>query len=101
MKKILTLALLLGTISLTANAQRSTSNYPYWAVTKEVQKHQFRNVLYSPANVTTAGVIVTSKGIANFQANREVRSTAKVKMQGTPSFVVSKGVARKQYESKR
>jgi hypothetical protein len=101
MKKIFAIALLLGAVSLTANAQRSTSNYPQWALSKEVQKQQFRNVLYRPATVTTAGAIVTSKGIANLQANREMRSTSKVAMNGTPSFVISKGVARKQYESKR
>ena len=101
MKKIVAIAFILGAFTLTANAQRSTSSYPQWALTKEVQKHQFRNVLYRPATVTTAGAFVTSKGIANLQANREVRSVSKVAMKGTPSFVISKGVARKQYESKR
>lgn len=101
MKKILALTFLLAAFTLTSNAQRSTSNYPTWAVSKEVQKYQFRNVLYSPATVTTAGGIVTSKGIANLQANRELRSTNKVAMKGTPAFVISKGVARKQYEDKR
>ena len=101
MKKIFAIALLLGTISLTANAQRSTSPYPQCALSKEVHKHQFRNVLYRPATVTTASSVITSKGIANLQANRELRKTTKVTMKGTPSFVISKGVARKQYESKR
>ncbi len=101
MKKILAMAFLFGVISLTASAQRPTSNYPQWALSKEVQKYQFRNVLYRPATVTTAGAIVTSKGIAAMQANRQVRSTSKVAMKGTPAFVISKGVARKQYESKQ
>lgn len=100
MKKIFAIAVLFGAFSLTANAQRQTSTYPSWTLSKEVQKYQFRNVLYTPATVTTAGAIVTSKGIANLQANRTPRATAQVATKGIPSIAISKGVAKKQYESK-
>jgi hypothetical protein len=101
MKKILALAVLMSAVVFGAQAQRSTSTYPHWTISKEIQKQQFRNVIYTPSVLTTSSdARVASKGIVAVQNRGTAVRTGRVSTGGTPSFVISKGVARKQYEKR-
>lgn len=94
-KNILFLAF--SVISAAALAQQAES-YPTWTISKDVQKIQFRNALYTPAAVKTATTLPYAKGIV-IQNNRQTdKKSVDVRMDGMPSSVIQKGVARMQYE---
>lgn len=96
MKRILLILSFIGVASLTTHAQSlEKSNYPHWTISKGVQKIQFKNIEYIPAEVTTgSSSIAVSKDIQ--KANRPAESSGVVTTSGTPDWVVSKGVARVQ-----
>lgn len=99
MKKSIVALGLLILISAGVNAQ-TKETHPSLAISKDVQKLQFRNTEFTPAILTTTTALPSSKGIAQIQNNRtEIKG--KVAMTGTPSWVISKGVARKQYEQSK
>jgi hypothetical protein len=97
MKKILILAGVMSVFAFSAQAQRSYSTYPYWTLSKEIQKMQFRNTLQVPGTITTTETIASSKGVAAHQ-KQSTQPKVRVKTSGTPSWVISKGVARIQRE---
>jgi hypothetical protein len=75
------------------------SNYPYWTISKDVQRLQFRDIEFQPINITTGTQIIpVSKGVSFMHTNRNPQRAVVVKMTGMPSSVISKGVARMQYE---
>lgn len=84
-------------------AQKSAikkSNYPYWTISKDVQRLQFKDTEFQPALVSTGNSQwVTSKRVIQQDA-RAARPSGKVAMTGTPAHVISKGVARMQYENR-
>jgi hypothetical protein len=84
---------------VTTYGQQSTS-YPYWSISKDVQKMQFKNKRYTTADITTSTSFPSSKGVAMIVTRNERRTAGRVKMEGMPSNVISKGVARMQYENK-
>lgn len=100
MKKLSIIFFLSGFVAFAAQAQDNKErqdNYPYWTVSKGVQRMQFKDVTFLPARITTGnGGWVTSKGVHRTAAS-EVASGTVVKT-GYPSWVISKGVARQQYE---
>lgn len=99
MKKYLIVTCLFMLVALSASAQRSRSNYPHWAIGNELQRFQFRNVTFVPAVIVTNNGPQSSKGITEIQSRPAKRvQPTKVKLAGTPSWVISKGVARMQYE---
>lgn len=100
MKKILMITGLFTIIAFAANAQRSTSSYPHWTIGNELQKMQFRNVTFVPSVIVTNRGPLAAKGIAEFQSRptKRIKPTKVTMNGGTPSWVISKGVARMQYE---
>jgi hypothetical protein len=101
MKKLLSIICLVAVVSITANAQRlSTESYPYWTISKGVQQLQYKNLQYVPSTVYTGnGSWTISKGVQKI--NETSTPTVKVKTGGTPSWVVSKGAARFQAEKSK
>jgi hypothetical protein len=101
MKKLGLVIILITGVALAAQAQNTdkTDNYPYWTVSKDVQRIQFRDVRFVPAKITTGDVAWNvSKGVQQMNARRSARQTGVVAMTGYPSWTISKGVARMQYE---
>jgi hypothetical protein len=98
MKKLV-LGLCLATgISIASFGQQKNS-HPYRAISKDVQRLQIKSEWYEPARITTGDVTaISSKGVHQINARRSARHTGSVQMNGTPSWVISKGVARMQYE---
>ena len=83
-------------VSLGAVAQ--SESYPFWTISKDVQKIQFRNSLYTPAEIKTGTTLPYVKGVAVLQNREAAKSSVAVRMDGIPSSVIQKGVARMQYE---
>lgn|SRR5690242_9394000 len=101
MKKISIILLLSAALPFAAVAQSNerTDNYPYWTISKDVQRMQYKDVVFVPAKITTGDAAWSvSKGVQQLQANREQKSTGRVQMTGYPSWIISKGVARMNYE---
>jgi len=103
MKKIIAGLCLIAGVSLNGFAQedKTTTNYPYHLISKEVQRLQFKKYVFVPARISTGDIAtLSSKGIHQINAKR-TQQTGTVTMGGTPSWVISKGVARMQYERKK
>jgi hypothetical protein len=77
-------------------ASEKTTTYPYWTISKDVQRMQFRGYQMEMPIVKTGNAIFSSKGVHRFATKQEASGT--VRMTGMPSYVISKGVARMQYE---
>lgn len=105
MKKVIAGICLVAGFALPAFSQDGNvkkERYPAHIITKDVQRLQFRNTEYAPATVTTGDVaFVSTKGVQQVNAKRVSRTAAVVKRDGMPSWVISKGVARMQYERNR
>ncbi|HYF70301.1 MAG TPA: hypothetical protein VD884_19315 [Ohtaekwangia sp.] len=96
-----TLALVLSFIGIASVsfAQNPEREYPNRAISKDVQRLQFNDVNPLVEINTGTATMVVSKGI---HAEREPKKlSGKVAMTGTPGRVISKGVARMQYEKTR
>jgi hypothetical protein len=73
------------------------SNYPYWTISKDIQRAQYKDIVRESATITTGDVsMFGSKGINKINARPSRKEL--VSMKGMPSHVISKGVARMQYE---
>lgn len=98
MKKIILILSFLGISLVTVYAQQAKirkDNYPYWTISKDVMRMQFKNVEFAPASITTGSYSwIYAKGLNQWDANTSRKNTGKVTMTGTPLWVVSKGVAR-------
>jgi len=99
MRKISIILLFSAALPFAAMAQSEerTDNYPYWTISKDVQRIQYRDVVFVPAKITT-GAWNVSKGVQQLAVNRAPKSTGQVSMTGYPSWTISKGVARMNYE---
>jgi hypothetical protein len=84
-------------ISVASMAQQAES-YPIWTISKDVQKIQFRNSQYTPSEVKTATQVPYAKGIAVLQNRQTSKISRSIRMDGMPSNVIQKGVARMQFE---
>jgi hypothetical protein len=94
MKTLMIAALLLTCFTMNAQDNAKQETYPYWTISKDVQKLQFRNTSYVPAIAATgSNSMVVSKGVHN-AGQPESTITGRVRKTGTPAWVVSKGVAR-------
>jgi hypothetical protein len=101
MKKLGLVIVLLAIIALHGNAQdqSKSDSYPYWTISKDVQRMQYKDIKFVPAKITTGDLASNvSKGIQQVIARRSPQRTGDVTMTGYPSWTISKGVARMQYE---
>jgi hypothetical protein len=100
MKKLIMVLAFAVSASITAWGQTPASEkkttYPYWTISKDVQRMQFRGYQLQMPVISTTNMVFSSKGIHSFSAKPQ--STGTVQMTGMPSYVISKGVARMQYE---
>jgi hypothetical protein len=97
MKKIFFALCLTGFVAAGAFAQE-TENYPYHTISKDVQKIQFK-APYVPSVVTTGNLeAAMSKGVATVHSKRTKAPAVTINTPGIPPQVISKGVARMQYE---
>ena len=97
MKKItILLALMIAATFTFAQApEGNKSNYPYWTISKDVQRLQFRNETFQPAIIKVGNAMrLSSKGISYVAMGKRQSNQTVVKMTGTPSQVFSKGIAR-------
>ena len=102
MKKMLFVIGFVAATSLAASAQQSTpESFPFHTISKPVQKIAYKNAEYVPAKITTGSPSpVISKGVHYATLRRPSKKAAVLKTNGTPAWVISKGVARMQYERK-
>ena len=97
MKNLLLGLCLVTGAGIVSFGQANDRQYP--AISKEVQRLQIKDDWYKPARITTGDVAaVSSKAVHQVSTRDQSQSTTTVRTGGTPSWVISKGVARKQYE---
>lgn len=103
MKKILIIAAfcLVGAAASFGQARELPGNtYPVWTMSNEVQKmHLRRTTVYTPSVIAAGNARAFTKGIASVQA--KPKTSRAIRGEGTPPWVISKGVARMQYEKNR
>lgn len=101
MKKIGLILFLAAATTLTygQDTEARKDNYPYWTISKGVQKMKYADVTFAPAKVTVGdAALTTSKGVNKIQAANATKRTAVVRTSGYPTWTISKGVARMQAE---
>lgn len=98
MKTTLAVCFMLLTSAAIAQSERSI---PANLISKGVHRLQLKESFFVPARVVTGDVLRSTKSVnyVSLWNSREVYGT--VKMTGTPSHVISKGVARMQYEKRK
>jgi hypothetical protein len=73
--------------------------YPIHTISKDVQKIQFRGKAHTPSSMVTGDLTaLSSKGVARLQPKLTSNTGVVIKTTGIPPHVISKGVARMQYE---
>ena len=101
MKALPIIALFIFFLGSAAMAQSSNekSNYPYYTISKDVQKVQYKNIEHMPAKITMVSPSLTqSKGSAQILNKKEISEKRQLVRVGYPSWTISKGVARRQFE---
>ncbi len=94
MKK-LSLIFLIVAAPFFLRAQESASNFPYWTISKDVQRLAYRTTFYAPLTIEVTDVSAfVSK---NIHRKRRV-TTGKVELPGYPTWTISKPVARQAAE---
>lgn len=104
MRKISIILFFSAALPFTAMAQSTerTDSYPYWTISKDVQRMQYRNVAFVPAKITTGDAAWSiSKGVQQLSTKGDQTLTGQVRMTGYPSWIISKGVARMNYEKSK
>jgi len=94
-------AIITGTTLATQAQEKKSDSWPYWAVSKDVQRTRFKNVSFEPVQIRS--------GNADWAISKDVRrvpsapaaATGKVTMGGYPTWSISKGAARWQAERKK
>jgi len=95
MKKIV-LALGLFGFATVLFAQQAPvkDNYPYHTLSKEVQKIQYKDVEYTPAEIKAGDPALTSGKAVQQRTEVKDRNVAVV-TKGYPTWTISKGIARR------
>ncbi len=103
MKKSALILLISCGAFIAANAQEQVSDsWPYWSISKDVQRGKFRNVTFVPVAIKAGNVDWTiSKGAQKVSKDISGQSTGTVVMNGYPAWTISKGAARMQYGRKK
>lgn len=96
MKKLTLVVFFTSLLAVTANAQDAprSSSYPYWTISKDVQRMQYKNTILTPAVISTGDALPVSKGVQQLQANKTPRRKGMISTNGYPAWTISKGVAR-------
>lgn len=104
MKSVLLASILSLSVSVVLgqdSTSAETTTYPIWTISKAVQKIQFRNSVFKNARVYSGNAWILTKDVHRLQLVRRARlRTHVIKLGNTPSSIISKGVARMQYENK-
>lgn len=95
MKKIILILSIVAAPLLLRAQNSATSNFPHWTISKEVQRHPYRNVSAAPLTLVITDVSATvSKSI--HRTPPEAGRPAKVS--GYPAWTISKPAARQSFE---
>ena len=100
MRPFITFALVFfATAVLAQEDEVKYSTYPLWTVSKDVQLIQYRNTIFKPARIYTGNAYTISKDVNWHQTMRRTpQPVQRVSANGMPASVVSKGLARHQYQ---
>ena len=94
------LALAAGTTLATQAQEVKGDSWPYWAVSKDVQRARFKDVRFEPVQIRTGSADwAISKGVHRIQP-APASPAGRVAMGGYPTWTISKGAARQQAERK-
>lgn len=96
MKKVTLVLFFASLMAVAANAQDAprSSSYPYWTISKDVQRMAYKNTILTPAVISTGDVVPVSKGVQQLQVNNTPRRKGMVSTNGYPAWTISKGAAR-------
>jgi hypothetical protein len=99
MKKLGLALLITGGTFIGADAQEQVSDsWPYWSISKDVQRGKFRNITFIPVAIKTGNIDWTiSKGVQRINKDVSGQARSTVVMNGYPAWTISKGAARMQY----
>ena len=102
MKKFMfILALATGTTLATQAQEGKSDSWPYWTISKDVQRTRFKNVRFEPVQIRSGNADwAISKGVHRVQPT-PAAPTGRVTTGGYPTWTISKGVARQQAERKK
>jgi hypothetical protein len=102
MKKFVFIMTIVTSTTLATQAQEGKSDsWPYWTISKDVQRTRFKDVRFEPAQIRSGNADwAISKGVHRVKP-APATSTGKVAMSGYPTWTISKGVARWQAERKK
>lgn len=99
MKKLGLIIILAGLVNLT-HAQETEERkvkWPYWTISKDVQRLPYRNTVFTPVKMSVGDVTLTSsKGVQQINTTRSPKRTGYVETNGYPAWTISKGPARLQ-----
>jgi hypothetical protein len=99
MKTVSLIILFVVASSMIVNAQdlnAKKDTYPVWTISKDVQRLQFRNVIFVPAKIALGDVSsVASKDVHKKSIEKRGGYVA---TNGYPTWTISKGVVRQQAE---
>lgn len=102
MKKLgLILAVVVGTTLATQAQEEKSDSWPYWSVSKDVQRTRFKDVRQAPVQIRSGNADwAISKGVHRVQ-QAPAAPAGKVAMGGYPTWTISKGAARWRAENKK
>lgn len=102
MKKfVFMLAIVTGTTLATQAQEGKSDSWPYWAISKDVQRTRFKDVRFQAVQIRSGNADwAISKGVQRAQP-APVAPAGKVAMTGYPTWTISKGAARREAERKK
>lgn len=94
------LVMVVSTTLATQAQEVKSDSWPYWTVSKDVQRLRAKNVEYKPAEIRSGNADwAIAKGVHRVkQAPQTTPGGRQVAMTGYPTWTISKGVARHQAE---
>jgi hypothetical protein len=94
--KLLAFFILVPVFMAAAQTTEKKDSYPYWTISKDVQRMQYKNTLHTPVKIALGDVRASvTKSI--HRNNEPVRQGTVIRT-GYPTWTISKGVARQQAE---
>lgn len=94
--KLLALFILVPVFMATAQKNEKKDSYPYWTISKDVQRLQYKNTLHTPVKIVLGDV--RSSVTKNIHTHHQPVREGTVVRSGYPTWTISKGVARQQAE---